>query len=89
MYSYLIDGDHVDEKAKGTENCVIKGEIKVQDYNDCIENNETILRTQQRFKSKAHNVFIGKVNNISLSTNDDKRMLAPDGVTTYRSGYKS
>ena len=31
-YSYLKDNGHVDEKAKGTIKCVIKREIKFEDY---------------------------------------------------------
>ena len=33
-----------------------------------------ILKTQQRFKSKRHNVFTEEINNISLSSDDDERM---------------
>ena len=30
-----------------------------------------ILKTQQRFKSEKHNVFIEETNKIALSSNDD------------------
>lgn len=55
---------------------MIKGEIKVQDYKKCIEKNKAILRSQRRFMNKAHNAFTQKINEIALSANDDKRMLA-------------
>ena len=29
MYNYLVDDCHIDKKAKGTKNCVIKQEIKL------------------------------------------------------------
>ena len=32
-----------------------------------------MLKTQQRFKSERYNVFTEKINNIVLSSNDDKR----------------
>ena len=35
--SFTNDG-YIDKKAKGTKKCVIKREIKIQDYNDCLEN---------------------------------------------------
>ena len=38
MYTYLTDYGHVDKKAKGTKKCVIKRNIKFQDYKDCLEN---------------------------------------------------
>ena len=87
MYSYLTDRGQVGWKAKGTKKYVIKREIKFQDYKTRLKNNRTILRTQQRFRSEAHNVFTEKVNKISLSANGGKRMQKPDGVTTYFYGY--
>ena len=32
-----------------------------------IRNNKSILKTQQRFKSERHNVFIEEINKIALS----------------------
>ena len=42
-------------------------------YKDCLINNEIILKSRQRFKSEAHNVYTKEVNKILLSSNDDKR----------------
>ena len=39
-----------------------------------MKNNKLILKTQQRFKSEKHNVFIEEINKIALSFNADKRM---------------
>ena len=58
------------------------------DYKDCLFNNEIILKSQQRFKSKAHSVNKEEVNKIALSSNDDKRLQAYDGITTYPYGCK-
>ena len=49
--------------------------LKLLDYKDCLLNNETILKSQQRFKSETHNVYTEEVNKIALSSNDDKRLL--------------
>ena len=73
-YSYLMDDGNNDQKAKGTKKCVIKRRLKFNDYKDCLLNNEIILKSQQRFKSEAHNVYTGEVNKIALSSNDDKRL---------------
>ena len=59
-YSYLMDDTHVTKKAKGTKTCVKKRILKFNDYKDCLLNNEIILKTQQRFKSEAHNVYTEK-----------------------------
>ena len=55
-YSYLVDDGNSDKKAKGTKKCVIKRRLKFSDYKGCLLNNEIILKSQQRFKSEAHNV---------------------------------
>ena len=88
IYSYLKDDNHVDKEVKGTKKCVIKQKIISQDYEKCLENNKTILRSQQSFTSKLHNVFAEKVNKIALSATDNKRIQTLDGVTTYPYGYE-
>ena len=55
-YSYLIDNGNNNKKAKGTQKCLIKRILKFNDYKNCLLNNEIILKSQQRFKSEAHNV---------------------------------
>ena len=51
-----------------------KRRLKFEDHKKCSQNNKNILRSQQRFKRKTHNVFTEEVNRISLSRNDDKRL---------------
>ena len=41
-----------------------------------------ILKTQQRFRSKKHNVFTEEINSIALSSNDDKRIQSIDSAET-------
>ena len=36
-YSYLIDDDSEDKKAKFTKKCVIKRKLKLDDYENCLE----------------------------------------------------
>ena len=73
-YSYLMDDVIVIKKAKGTKKCVIKRILKINDYKNCLLNNEIILKSQQRFKSEAHNVYIEEIIKISLSHNGCKRL---------------
>ena len=51
-----------------------KKDIKFNDYKVCLLNNEIILKSQQRFKSEAHNVYTEEINKIALSSNDNKRL---------------
>ena len=46
----------------------------------------TILQSQQRFKSEAHNVYTEQINKISLSCNDDKQLQTFDIITRYLYG---
>ena len=87
-YSYLTDDFKQDKKAKGTKKCVIKRMIKFDDYKNCLLNGEVILKAQQRFKSKEHDVYTENINKTALSSKDDKRLIASDKITSYPYGYK-
>ena len=87
-YSYLTDDCEEDKKTKGTKKCVIKRELKFNDYKDCLLNDKVVLKSQQRFKSEKHDVYTENVNKIALSNNDNKRLIAFDKITTYPYGYK-
>ena len=75
-YSYLTDNDKIDKKAKGTKKCVIKKMITFDDYKKCLLNDKVILKSQQRFISKKHDVYTEDVNKIALSNDDDKRIIS-------------
>ena len=86
-YSYMTDEFIEIKKAKGTKKCVIKKMLKFEDYKKCLFDNEPMLKSQQRFKSENHEVYTENINKISLSSNDDKRIVALDGITSYPYGY--
>ena len=73
-YSYLTDDGKEDEKAKGTKKCVIKRMIKFDDYKNCLLNDKVLLKSQQRFISKKHDVYTDDINKVALSNDDDKRI---------------
>ena len=85
-YAYLQHDGKVDKRAKGTKKCVRKRVLKYDDYKDCVLKNETILKSQQIFKSEGHNVHTVKVNKKALANTDDKRLQTYDGITTYPYG---
>ena len=86
-YAYLMDDGSEKKKAKGTKKCVIKN-VMYENYKDCLFNNKTILKTQQRFKSDHHKVYTEEVNKVPLSSDDDKRLQTFNRVTTYPYGTK-
>ena len=85
-YSHLMDDGGSDKKAKGTKKCVIKRRLKFNDYKDCLLNNETVLKSQQGFKSDRHDVYTEEINKIALSSNDHKRLQTFDRITSYLYG---
>ena len=49
-------------------------------------NNNSILKTQQRFKSEGYNVCTKEINKVDLSSNVDKIMQSFDSIETYAYG---
>ena len=81
----MDDGsDH--KKAKGAKKCVIKQKLIFKNYKDCLFNNKTVYRSQERFKSYYHDVYTEEVNKIVLSSNDNKRLQTSNRITTYPYG---
>ena len=54
-----------------------------KNYIDCQSNDKIILKSQIRFKSDCHNVCTEQINDIELSSNDDKRLEIFEKITTY------
>ena len=86
-YTYLMEDDSKMKKAKGVKKCgVIKRRLMFENYKDSLFNNESIMRSQLRFKSDHHNVYTEEVNKIALNSNDNKRLQTFDRITTYSCG---
>ena len=88
-YTYLMDDDSENKKAKGTKKCLIKRRFMFENYKDSLFNNKTILKSQLRFKSDHHDVYTEEVNKIALNSNDDTRLQTFDRVTTYPYGINA
>ena len=57
--------------------------IKFNDYKKCLLIDEVIFKSQQRSISKKHNVYTENIKKIALSSNDDKRIVSSDKITSY------
>ena len=62
--------------------------IKFNDYKNCLLNGEVVLKSQQRFKGKGHDVYTENINKIALSSNDNKIIVSSDKIASYPYGYK-
>ena len=76
-----MDNRSEHEKAKGTKKCVIKRRLKFENYKDCLFNEKTIFKKQQRFKSYYHDMYTEEINKVALNSNDNKRIQTFDKVT--------
>ena len=47
-YVYLMDDGSDHKKAKGKKKCVIKQKLMFENYKDCLFNNKTVHRSQER-----------------------------------------
>ena len=88
-YSYITNDFTELKKAKGTKKCVVKKMLRFSDYKNCLFSNGKVLKSQQRFKSENHSVYTENINKITLSCDDDKRIVTSDGITSYPYGYIS
>ena len=86
-YSFLTDDGKEDKKAKGTKKCIIKKMIKFNEYKKCLLDDEVILKSQQRFTSKKHDVYTENINKIALGNNHDKRIVSSNKISSYPYGY--
>ena len=86
-YSYITNDFIELKKAKGTKKCVVKKMLRFSDYKNCLFSNGKVLKSQQIFKSENHSVYKENINKITLSCDDDKRIVTSDGITSYLYGY--
>ena len=82
-YAYLMDDNSEVKKSKAIKKCAIKRKTMFENYTDCLYKDKIILKSQQRFNSHHHKVYIEEVNKIALSSDDDKRLQTFNRVTTY------
>ena len=74
LLCYLTDDGKEDKKAKGAKKCVIKRIIQFDDYKNCLLKDKVLLKSQQRFISKKHDVYTEDIKKIALSNNDIKEL---------------
>ena len=81
LYSYRF-GSKEHKKCKGIKKNVVKKTLTLEDYKNCLFNKTNILRSQLLFRSYKHDVHTIEVNKLALSSDDDKRIIQPDGFST-------
>ena len=61
--------------------------LTFDDHKICLFDGETIYREQTSFENKKHEIYTINKRKIELNTDDDKRIVQTDGITTLTRGY--
>ena len=64
-YSYKLDHDNEEKKAKGIKQCVIKRQLTFDNYADVLFNDKKTTRPQFIFRSHCHQVYTEKITKIA------------------------
>ena len=60
---------------------------RFDDCKTCLFDGETIYREQILFENKKHEVYMVNKHKIALNSDDGKRIVQADGITTLARGY--
>ena len=75
------------KKCKGIRKCIIKKEITVGDFEECLFSEQPQFRTMNTIRSRRHDVGTERVNKTALSADDDKRVILKDKIKTMAIGH--
>ena len=82
LYSFKIEEDKSVKKCKGIKKSVVKKGITFEHYFDCLFTGEKQMRSMKIIQSKFHTIYSKEVNEIALSSEDDKRLILKNKVNT-------
>ena len=85
MYAYKV-GTKESKKCKGVKKCVVKKNIKFEDYKRCLITGEIEHRSQITFRSRLHRIAMIETNKLALSREDDKRIYV-DNINSLARGH--
>jgi len=86
MYAYKV-GNEVNKKAKGVKKNVIKQDITFDENKTCLETRKEIYKPMNIIRSRLHDIYTEEMNNIALSSEDTKRHILSDGISTLSHGH--
>ena len=82
-YKNCLEAPKIENKIKSLEKNKIDIDSLKKEQKKIKKNNKLILKTQQRFRSEKHNVFIEEINKTALSSYDSKRTQSIDLIEIY------
>ncbi|XP_046737566.1 uncharacterized protein LOC124406256 [Diprion similis] len=82
MYATRMDDNKIVKRAKGVKNNVLNHQITFENYLDCLNQHESISKTQRTIRSILHKVYSIRQLKLASSHHDDKRYLLLDSTDT-------
>ena len=79
MYAYKVESDEF-------KKCVVKKDIKFEDYKRCLMTGEMEYRSQIMFRSRLHEIATIETSKLALSREDDKRIYV-DNINSLARGH--
>ena len=87
LYSYKMFEGNENKKYKGVKKNVVENTITHDDYKNTLFSRKDQYRTMNVIRSYNHEMYTEEVNKIALSSDDDKRVIQEDGVSTLAYGH--
>ena len=81
----MLDGSE-DKNVRGVKECS-KNSIAFDDYRDCLFSRSEQHRKMNVIQSHCHSIYTEEINKISLSSDDDKRVIMDDEIHTLAYGH--
>ena len=88
MYLILEENQKNIKKAKGLKKNVVEREIRHEQYKEALFKKKQFWHGRNILGSEGHEIYGTRVNKVSLSSFDAKRLMADDGVYTLAYGHK-
>jgi hypothetical protein len=88
LYAYTVDEDNKKHiKCKGAKKCVVKKELTIDRYRNCLFSRKSDKVKQNGIRSYGHQIYTETMNKTALSAFDDKVWINNDNINTYNLGH--
>ena len=88
MYAFEIDNGEITKKAKGISKNVVKAELTIDMYRDCLFKNKTYTTDNiYGLRVENHNIYLTKSSKKVLCPLYTKKWILDDGINSYAYGH--
>jgi hypothetical protein len=87
LYSFKTEDADEHNKCKGVKQCVVKKDIKFENYKHTLFSREIFPVNQNVFRSYKHQLYTEEITKTALSCNDDKSYILDDNIHTLTLGH--